>query len=517
MATISLKSTDGKWLMVSTIMASGMAFIDGSALNVVLPSLQEKLHATSAELFWVLNSYLLILASLVLVGGTLGDSHGRKKIFMYGILIFIIGSVLCGLSPNVSFLIIFRAIQGIGGALMIPGSLSLISSSINEDERGKAIGTWSSITTMVSVSGPILGGFLGDHGLWRYIFFINVPIGIAALLILWKKVSETELAEQRSIDFVGGFLLAAGLALLTFGFLRAPEVGFGHWQSFGALSLGSVFLLIFIIVEWKSSHPMMPLELFRNPTFSGVNLLTLFLYAGLNAAMLFMSLNLVQVQGYSQMESGLTFVPFTIIMVLISRFAGSLADKHGPRWLLILGPFTVGIGMLVLSFIGQTQGPKSYWVTFFPGILIFSMGMAFTVAPLTTAVMTSVKSRYSGRASGVNNAISRVSNVLANAIFGSLALVLFTSALQSRLIDSQFSQQEKSEILAQAGNLGNAKVPMAIEAKKRSQVSQDFHASFIASYQNIMMLASGLCFAGSLVSVIFVRKKDLDQSKGTQE
>jgi len=512
MATISLKSTDGKWLMVSTIMASGMAFIDGSALNVVLPSLQEKLHASSAELLWILNSYLLILAALVLVGGALGDSYGRKKVFMYGIAIFIIGSALCGLSPNVNFLIAFKAIQGIGGALMIPGSLSLISSSINQNERGKAIGTWSSITTMVSVGGPVLGGFLADQGLWRYIFFINVPIGIAALLILWKKVRETELEEQQSIDFAGGFLLAAGLALLTFGFLRAPEAGFGNWQSFGALSLGAVFLVTFLIVEWKSEQPMMPLELFRNPTFSGVNLLTLFLYAGLNAAMLFMSLNLVQVQGYSQMESGLTFVPFTIIMVLVSRFAGSLADKHGPRWLLILGPLTVGIGMLVLSFVGQTTGPKSYWFTFFPGILIFSTGMAFTVAPLTTAVMTSVKSRYTGTASGVNNAISRVSNVLANAIFGSLALVLFTAALQSRLMDSGFSQQEKTAILAQAVNLGNAKVPLAIAAKNRAQVSRDFHGSFVASYQNIMRLASGLCFAGCLVSVFFVRKKDFKET-----
>lgn len=507
MTTISLKSPDGKWLMISTIMASGMAFIDGSALNVVLPSLQEKLHATSAELFWVLNSYLLILASLVLVGGALGDSHGRKKVFMYGILIFIIGSALCGLSPNVGVLIAFRAIQGIGGALMIPGSLSLISSSINENERGKAIGTWSAITTMVSVGGPILGGFLGDHGFWRYIFYINVPIGVAALLILWKKVKETELEKQQSIDFAGGFLLAAGLALLTFGFLRAPAAGFGNWQSLSALSLGSVFLITFVIVEWKSFQPMVPLELFRNLTFSGVNLLTLLLYAGLNAAMLFMSLNLVQVQGYSQTESGLTLVPFTILMVLISRFAGNLADKHGPRWLLILGPMTVGIGMLVLSFIGQTQGPKSYWITFFPGILIFSTGMAFTVAPLTTAVMTSVKSRYSGTASGVNNAISRVSNVLANAIFGSLALVLFTSALESKLVDSRFSQREQSEILAQAANLGNAKVPLVIEAKKRPQVSQDFQASFIVSYQNIMMLASGLCFAGSLVSVFLYAKR----------
>ena len=336
MKTVSLKSSAGRWVMVSAILASAMAFIDSSALNVVLPSLQKALKATGADLFWILNAYLLMLASLILIGGSLGDKLGRKKVFVSGILIFMVFSAACGASPGVIYLIVFRMAQGVGGALMIPGSLSLISSSINPDERGKAIGTWSAFTTLVTIGGPILGGALGDAGLWRFIFFINIPIGIIALLMLWFKVAEnSDDSIDQSLDFPGAITIALGLALLTFGFLRIPAVGFGHWQVYTSLPAGVLLLVAFLWIEHKSKHPMMPLQLFKNATFSGANLLSFFLYAGLGTGMLFLSLNLVQVQGYSQLESGLTFLPFTLMMISIARFAGAMADKYGPRLLLI--------------------------------------------------------------------------------------------------------------------------------------------------------------------------------------
>src|ERR1700742_335901 len=231
MATFPLNSTTGRWIMVSAILASSMGFIDGTALNVVLPALQKSLEASGADLFWILNAYLLMLAWLILIGGSMGDKLGRKKVFMAGIFIFICGSAACGFAPGVAYLIIFRIIQGVGGAFMIPGSLSLISSSINQQERGKAIGTWSAFTTVVTVGGPILGGALGDAGLWRYIFFINVPIGIAALIMLWFKVDESKDDDaDTSLDFPGAVAIAFGLALVTFGFLRMPAMGFNNWQ-----------------------------------------------------------------------------------------------------------------------------------------------------------------------------------------------------------------------------------------------------------------------------------------------
>lgn len=510
MATVALKSAEGKWIMVSAILASAMAFIDGTALNVVLPSLQKSLNATGADLFWLLNAYLLMLASLILVGGSLGDKLGRKKIFMLGILVFILGSTACGFAPTVFLLIIFRIIQGVGGALMIPGSLSLITSSINEKERGKAIGTWSAITTVVTMGGPILGGTLADAGLWRYIFFINVPIGIVALIILWFKVNESRSEDaDKAVDIIGAITIALSLAMLTFGFLRIPALGFKSPQVYPTLFGGIILLVTFIFIEKKSKHPMMPLYLFSNPLFTGVNLLTFFLYAGLGAGMLFLSLNLVQAQGYSQLQSGLTFLPFTVLMITIARYAGTLADKYGPRLLLIIGPATAGTGLLLLSFVKQTAGPSQYWTTFFPGIIVFGLGMSFTVSPLTATVMTSVSDHLSGTASGVNNALTRISNVFANAIFGALAALLFAGSLQNQLQTIRLDAKVKQSVIKEAVNLGNASVPKEVEPEYKTTIIKSYRESFITAYSGIMKISAGLGFLGALTAVIFIRTKTL--------
>ena len=506
MATVALKSAEGKWIMVSTILASAMAFIDSTALNVVLPALQKSLNASGADLFWLLNAYLLMLASLILIGGSLGDKLGRKKIFMIGIFIFIAGSAACGFAPNVEFLIAFRIIQGIGGALMIPGSLSIISSSINKKERGKAIGTWSAFTTVVTMGGPILGGALADAGLWRYIFFINVPIGIAALIMLAFRVKETvDDNKDHALDFSGAITIALALAAITFGFLRMPALGFNNWQVYTSLIAGVALLIIFLMIEKKSKHPMMPLQLFANKTFSGANLLTFFLYAGLGAGMLFLSLNLVQAQGYTQLQSGLTFLPFTVLMISIARFAGNLADKHGPRFLLIAGPAVAGVGLLLLSFVQQTNDAKDYWSTFFPGIIVFGLGMSFTVAPLTAAVMGSADNNLSGAASGVNNAMTRIANVFANAIFGALAVIFFSNALLSNLQHIQLPSNIKQTVIAQVANLGDAKVPGNIANNIKSSVEKFYREGFISSYQKIMRICALLAFCGALMSFLFIR------------
>ncbi|GAB3917551.1 MFS transporter [Mucilaginibacter boryungensis] len=494
--------------MVSTILASAMAFIDATALNVVLPSLQKSLNASGADLFWILNAYLLMLASLILIGGAMGDKLGRKKVFMAGISVFILGSAACGIASSVLLLVIFRIIQGIGGALMIPGSLSLISSSIDPKERGKAIGTWSAFTTVVTMGGPILGGALADAGLWRYIFFINVPFGVAALIMLWLKVKENhDDSADKSLDFPGAITIAFGLALITFGFLRIPAVGLYNWQAYGALAAGVVLLIVFILIERKSKHPMMPLELFANATFSGANLLTFFLYAGLGAGMLFLSLNMVQAQGYSQFQSGLTFLPFTVLMISLARFAGSLADKYGPKWFLIIGPAAAGAGLLILSFVKQTNGPADYWTTFFPGVLVLGLGMSFTVAPLTTAVMTSVSNHFSGTASGINNAMTRISGVFANAIFGALAVLFFAGMLQKEIQPLKLDIKEKQTIMQQANNLGNANVPKASGNQHAAQIEKAYHNSFISAYGKIMKISAGLGFLGALMALVFIRKK----------
>lgn len=514
MSAIALSSSKGRWVMVSTIMASSMAFIDSTALNVALPALQSGFHATSSELFWILNAYLLMLTSLILIGGSLGDKLGRKRIFMFGILIFIIGSATCGLSRDVLSLIICRVIQGIGGSLMIPGSLALISSSINESERGKAIGTWSAVTAVVTTGGPLLGGALADAGLWRYIFFINVPIGIFALIFLATKVDEVKSdVTDKPIDFIGAITVAGGLAALTFGFLKMPAKGIYSYQVYMALIMGIALLIGFVRIEQRTKHPMMPMFIFKNRTFSGVNLLTLFLYAGLGGGLLFLSLNLVQVQGYSQFESGLTILPFLILMISFSRFIGKLSDKYGVRMFLILGPIIAGCGLLMLSSIRQTHGSGEYFSTFFPGIFTFGLGMVITVVPLTKTIMSSVGDQLSGTASGINNATAQMSNVLAYAIFGAMAVFYFSSGIESRLANSNLSDGARKLVVSEAINLGNARVPATLHDTDRTQIAAFYKESFIDSYKNIMEISGMLCITGALMTIIFIKRKSVKDSR----
>jgi EmrB/QacA subfamily drug resistance transporter len=498
--------------MVAAILASSMGFIDGTALNVVLPSLQKGLQATGADLFWILNAYLLMLASLILIGGSLGDRLGRKRVFMTGITVFLIGSAACGCSPNTTLLILCRIVQGIGGALMIPGSLSLISAAIDEKEKGKAIGIWSAATTVVTVGGPILGGALADAGLWRYIFFINLPIGALSLLILWRKVGESkDEGSSGGLDFAGSLAIALGLALLTFGCLRIPAVGWRHWGTAGTMGAGILLLIVFLVIEKRSRSPMMPLQLFANSSFSGANALSFFLYAGLGAGMLFLSLNLVQIQGYSQLESGMTFLPFTLLMISLSRYAGGLSDRWGARPLLIAGPLAAGVGLLLLSFAGQTHGPGGYWANFFPGILVLGLGMTFTVAPLTATVMGSVDQRFSGVASGVNNAMTRIASVSANAVFGALVVVFFSGALEGRLSGTAatvaISATEKQAVMAEAVNLGNARVPAAVNDRDKPAVAAAYRYAFITAYSKILRIAAVLAWLGALMALVFVSSK----------
>ncbi len=501
--------------MAAVILASAMAFIDGTALNVVLPSLQKDLNATGADLFWLLNSYLLMLAALVLPGGSLGDKLGRKKIFMIGIAVFMLASAACSFAPTVFYVIIFRTLQGIGGALMIPGSLSIITSTF-PGEQGKAIGTWSAVTTLVTVGGPILGGALADAGLWRMVFFINIPIGIISLLILWRKVPESRDEESgHSLDYTGAIAIIAGLALLTYGFLKIPETGFNNWQIYTSLGGGFIALIIFIIIEKKSKHPMMPLQLFNNKTFTGANLLTFFLYAALFAGMLFLTLNMVQIQGYSQLQAGLTLLPFTALLIAFSRWSGSLVDKYGPRWFLILGPAVVALGLLLLSFVKQTTGPSSYWTTYFPGILVFGLGMSFTVTPLTTTVMGAVANHYSGTASGINNAISRISNVFANAIIGALAILFFTGFLNSEVKRTSLSDEVKTEVMKQAVDLGDAKVPKSVDSKNKVEIKKLYKEAFINSYVQVMRICAVLAALSALMAFLFIKNEELKKSGST--
>ncbi len=484
-----------------------MAFIDGTALNVAMPAIQNGLHASGVQLLWMVNAYLLMLAALIPVGGSLGDLFGRKKVFSIGIGLFMLASLICGLSPNADFLVWARAAQGIGSALMIPGSLAIISSFFGPTEKGRAIGTWSAATTIVTVIGPILGGVLSGAGLWRVVFLINIPLGIAALIPLFLKVPESrnEKAQGR-IDFPGAGLLIIALAGLTFGFVSAPDHGFGDPRIIAALSLGIVALAGFLFVEARNSHPMIPLSLFSSRTFSGTNLLTLALYGALSVGMFFLSLNLVQAQGYTMALAGFAFTPFALVLTALSRWAGGLVDRSGPRLPLVVGPAIAGLAFFSMAWAGVTPGPSRYWVSFFPGVLLLGIGMGITVAPLTTAVMSSVASHLSGTASGINNAVSRTAGVLAIAVVGALSLVLFAHSLDARASQAGLSTPVRQALAVEASRLGAAAVPQAAAPQDAAAVQSAIRLAFVDTFKIVMLVCAVLAWAGAALAGLFVEK-----------
>jgi EmrB/QacA subfamily drug resistance transporter len=499
------KRNEEAWVLAAAILASSMAFIDGTALNVALPVIQVGLRASGSQLLWIINSYLLMLAALILVGGSLGDRLGRKKVFGTGIALFTAASCACGFAPSIGVLIASRAVQGIGGALMIPGSLSLIAATTAPERRGRAIGTWSAATTLVTVAGPALGGVLSDLGLWRAVFLVNLPLGIAALVVLASKVPESrDESISGPVDLFGACLAVAGLAGLTYGFIEAPDFGFGDARVIAALALGLCASFAFVLLERSRESPMLPLKLFASRSFSGANVLTLLLYGGLSAATFFLSLDLVQAQGYTKTQAGLAFLPFALLLTLLSRWAGALADRSGPRLFLTLGPGLVGFGFLVLALPGITRGPSAYWTSFFPGIVLFGIGMGLTVAPLTSTVMGAHPPRFSGAASGVNNAVSRGAGALAVAILGSLALFGFASALGSSATDLGLDAHARAALMAGARDLGATLPPPGLAADAEAAVKAAIASSFASAFRIVLVCCAALAFGSSLVAALTI-------------
>ncbi|GAB4217332.1 MAG: MFS transporter [Roseiflexaceae bacterium] len=495
------------WLLFAAIMASSMAFIDSSALNVALPALQADLKASGADLLWIVNSYALLLAALILVGGALGDRFGRKRMFMLGIGLFAGTSVLCGLAPDATTLIVARALKGIAGALMVPGSLSLIAALVPPERRGQAIGAWSAFSTITTILGPALGGLLAGAGLWRVIFFINLPLALLALAALQRGVPESRDPEEGGVDIPGALLVTLGLVGLTYGSITAAERGLTS-DVLVALVGGVLALIGFVLVEARSPHPMLPLSMFRSRAFSGTNAMTLFLYAALGGALFFMPLNLIQVQGYDPGLAGLSTLPFPLLLALLSRRVGALSDRLGPRIPLTVGPALAGLGFLLYALPGITAGPSDYWTTFFPAILVLGLGMAITVAPLSSTVMSSAPPELAGVASGISNAVSRAAGVLAVAIMGGLALLSFGAALEARSAPLELAPAAREALLAQASRLGEAQPPTGLTAALAEQVQQVIRLAFVDTFRLMMLIATGLSWLSALLSALVLRDRN---------
>jgi EmrB/QacA subfamily drug resistance transporter len=496
------------WTLVATILASSMAFIDGSALNVALPALQKELHADGAQLLWIVNAYLLTLASLILLGGSLGDHYGRKRIFTLGIVIFALASLACGLAPTIGFLLIMRVIQGIGGALMVPGSLAIIEAIFREDRRGQGIGLWSSFSTLTTIMGPAIGGVLAGAGLWRFVFFINLPLAAVSLFALTRVPETRDEEAPRQLDYPGVVLVAVGLGLLTFGAIQFGAATRSAAQTTGAIVAivaGIAALVAFVFVETRSTHPLVRLDLFRSRVFTGTNVMCVFLYGALSGALFFLPLNLIQIQGYSATIAGFALLPFSIFLAILSPIMGRLVDRLGPRIPLTVGPIIVALGFILLSLPGITAGPSAYWYTYFPGSVALGVGMGITVAPLTTAVMGSVASSHAGVASGVNNAVTRASQVLALAVLGAIALFAFSSALEAHANDLPLNPQQRQELVQGAGGLGNTPIPPGLDQSAQQKTQDAIDQAFVQMFRLLTLIAAGMALLAGALAWFIVR------------
>ncbi|MGD9536785.1 MAG: MFS transporter [Alphaproteobacteria bacterium] len=496
---------DKPWVLAAAILGSSMAFIDGSVVNVALPAMQADFAAPVHTLQWIVNAYMLMLGALILVGGSAGDRYGRRRVFVLGIALFTLASVACAVAPDAMTLILARAAQGIGGALLVPSSLAIISAAFPEEERGKAIGTWAGFSALTTALGPVLGGWLVDTLSWRAIFIINVPLAAATVAIALSHVSESRDEESTgAIDWRGAVLVVAGLGALTLGLTAASEREWGDPAVWGP-SLGGVLLLgWFIRIEAHARAPMVPLSLFRSAAFGGANMMTLLLYFALSGALFFLPFNLIQIQGYSATLAGATFLPFTLIMGVLSRWSGALVDRFGARWLLIIGPIisAAGIALFALPGIGG-----SYWATYFPAMAVLGLGMAVSVSPLTTTVMNAVGKRHAGVASGINNAVSRIAGTLAIAILGVLAVGVFGAAFDARIAALGLSAEQRGALIAQVAGLAEIVLPDTLGQADRAALGDAVGESFIQSFRAVMLVCAALALLGALCAALTIRAR----------
>lgn len=494
----------GSWILAAAVLGSSMAFVDSTVVNVALPALQSSLGATVVGVQWVVESYGLFLGALILVGGSLGDLLGRRLMFLVGVGIFAIASAGCGFASNIQQLLIARSIEGVGAAFLVPGSLSIISASFDEKTRGQAIGIWSGFTAITTAAGPVLGGWLIEHASWRWAFFLNLPLAAAVITIALWRIPESRSATPGRIDWLGALAATAGLGGVVSGLIASAGLGWGGPLVLGPLIAGFACLIAFFFVEARVSSPMVPAALFESHSFSGANLLTLFLYAALGIFFFVFPLNLIQVQGYSATATGAAALPLILLMFFLSRWSGGLITRFGPRIPLMIGPLVAAAGFLLFAL--PSVGGR-YWSTFFPAFVALGFGMAISVAPLTTVVMGSVNQDRTGVASGINNAVARVAGVLAIAVFGIVIVSAFSSHLNHSLANLILPPSILHAIQSNEIKLAGLRLPAGLSAGTAAMIRASVFQAFVFAFRLVMLICAGLSMASAVFAWLMIPAK----------
>ncbi len=484
-------TASGKWIVAATVLGSSLVFIDSTIVAVALPVIQTNFRASAFAAQWVVEGYTLVLGALMLLSGALGDRYGRKRLFIWGVVVFAIGSVVCGLAPSMPALIAARVLQGAGGTMLAPASLALIGASFEGAARGRAIGLWSGLTAVAGAIGPVAGGTIVDHFGWRWVFFVNVPIAIAIVAIALRHLRESrDESASGALDLAGSLLVTAALGAIVYAFVASGLEGWNA-STGGALGGGVVLLAAFVYIERRVANPVLPFHLFADRAFTGINVMTFLLYGALGGLFYFLPFLMIQVNGYSATFTGLAMLPFLALIVVLSRFSGALVYRVGRRDLLVTGPSLAALGFAAFAFLPDLH----YWRGVLPAVVLIGCGMGLTVAPLVATLIDSVPEHNVGLASGINNAISRIAGLLAIAVLGSVLAAAFDARLDARMHAANFSAAQRSDVGAQRSAMAAAR----FQDNRETIV---VHAAYVDGFRVAAFACALLAAASALTAAV---------------
>jgi len=492
---------DGKWVLVVAIIGTAMPFIDSTGVNTILPILQNELGAKITQAQWIIESYALMVSSLILFGGALSDKYGRKKIFTIGLIMFALCSLWCGFAPTTNELILARAFQGVGGALLIPASLALLTVSFDARTRVRAFGIWSAFVAVTTALGPIIGGWLAEAYTWRYVFLINIPVSIILLPLLITKVPNDSDLRPLKLDLVGAVLVSLALGLFVFGLIESPNMGYTDIRVVGSIAVSLILGAFFIYYERRINEPLVPMMLFRSKTFTGANIVSFLFWFSWNAVIFYVPFGFIQLHGYSALEFAISFLPGFVTLLILATISGELISKLGVKSLLMTGIFMVSISFYLFSVPGIETEYRSDWLL---PILLMGGGVGLSSSPMVSAVVGSHDKKFAGLVSGINNAVGRIAGLLGIAILGLIGINLFNFNLDKHLAEIALDPTTLDVLKSERIKFTAATIPEWLDSETAGLVQMSLKQSFHTTFSFVMKLCAGICFVGSVLAYFLI-------------